>query len=95
MPESKDLKKIEKTLGKISQQQEEILTRLDRLEAAKGPDESTSQEALISFLDQFRSAEALGRDSLAPRLDETSVGKGQRGETRWWSVCALVEGFIF
>jgi len=73
MPDSKDLKKIEKALGKISHQQDEILTRLDRLEAGKRADESISKEALISFLDQFRAGEALGEASLGAWIEVSDV----------------------
>ena len=73
MADSKDLKKIEKALGKIGQQQEEILARLDRLEAGSGSDESMSHEALISFLDQFRAGEALGEASLGAWIEVSDV----------------------
>ena len=73
MADSKDLKKIEKALGKISQQQEEILTRLERLEAETPPAESMPREALISFLDQFRAGEALGEASLGAWIEVSNT----------------------
>ena len=73
MADSKDLKKIEKALGKIGQQQEEILARLDRLEAGSGSGESMSHEALVSFLDQFRAGEALGEASLGAWIEVSDV----------------------
>ena len=73
MADSKDLKKIEKALGKISQQQEEILTRLDRLETGSVSGESMSQDALVAFLDQFRAGEALGEASLGAWIEVSDV----------------------
>ena len=73
MADSKDLKKIEKALGKISQQQEEILTRLERLEAEEPSAESMPREALISFLDQFRAGEALGEASLGAWIEVSNT----------------------
>ncbi len=73
MPDSKDLKKIEKALGKISEQQEEILTRLQNLEAGTGSGPSISHDALISFLDQFRAGEALGEASLGAWIEVSDV----------------------
>ena len=73
MADSKDLKKIEKALGKISQQQEEILTRLERLEAEAPPAESMPREALVSFLDQFRAGEALGEASLGAWIEVSNT----------------------
>ncbi len=71
--DSKDLKKIEKALGKISKQQEEILTRLEKLEVGTESGESISQDALISFLDQFRACEALGEASLGAWIEVSDV----------------------
>ncbi len=73
MPDSKDLKKIEKALGKISKQQEEILGRLEKLEVGTESGESISQDALISFLDQFRAGEALGEASLGAWIEVSDV----------------------
>ena len=48
--DSKDLKKIEKALSKISDQQDEILGRLDRLEATGSPKAALSHDELIRFI---------------------------------------------
>lgn len=73
MSDSKDLKKIEKALGKISEQQEQILSRLEKLEAGSGGNAALSQEALITFLDQFRAGEALGEASLGAWIEVSDV----------------------
>lgn len=73
MTDSKDLKKIEKALGEICEQQKEILARLDGLERGTGSGSSVSSEALISFLDQFRAGEALGEASLGAWIEVSDV----------------------
>lgn len=70
--DSKDLKKIEKALSKISSQQEEIVARLDKLEAA-ALQEPVSHDELIRFLDQFRAGEALGEASLGAWIEVSDV----------------------
>ncbi len=75
----KTLGKIEKQLTKICQQQEEIVRRLDGLEAGLGSSGAAiSQEALIAFLDQFRAGEALGEASLGAWIEvsDTACVKG-------------------
>jgi ferritin-like protein len=64
----KALARIEKTLEKLSTQQEQIRAELGRLgergDALASPERSDRQ-ATIRFLDQFRAGEALGEASLA------------------------------
>ncbi len=70
----KTLGKIEKQLTKICQQQEEIVRRLDGLEAGLGSSGGAiSQEALIAFLDQFRAGEALGEASLGAWIEVSDM----------------------
>ena len=71
--DSKDLKKIEKALSKISDQQDEILGRLDRLEASGSTKEGLSHDELVLFLDQFRAGEALGEASLGAWIEVSDV----------------------
>jgi hypothetical protein len=71
--DSKDLKKIEKALSKISDQQDEILGRLDRLEVSGPPKAALSHDELIRFLDQFRAGEALGEASLGAWIEVSDV----------------------
>ena len=71
--DSKDLKKIEKALAKISSQQDEILERLESLETAAPQSDALSHDALISFLDQFRAGEALGEASLGAWIEVSDV----------------------
>ena len=73
--QSKTLGKIEKQLSKICDQQEEIVLRLDRLEQARtrSSGDAISQEALISFLDQFRAGEALGEASLGAWIEVSDL----------------------
>lgn len=70
----KTLGKIEKQLTKICQQQEEIVRRLDGLEAGLASSGGAiSQEALIAFLDQFRAGEALGEASLGAWIEVSDM----------------------
>jgi hypothetical protein len=71
------LKKIEKKLSKLIGHQEELATRLDKLEARATTGPATTAET-IKFLDQFRAGEALGEASLGAWIEicETPCLKG-------------------
>lgn len=60
------IKRIEKSLRRLAEQQEEVLARLGRLEARAdaGGGAAASQEEVLRFLDRFRAGEALGEASL-------------------------------
>ena len=73
MSDSKDLKKIEKALSKISSQQEQILARLDKLESGAGQSSAPTKKELVAFLDQFRAGEALGEASLGAWIEVSDV----------------------
>ncbi len=73
------LKRIEECLEQMSEQQGEICSRLDRLE--KGLTRGTAaspRKELLSFLDGFRAAEALGEASLGAWIEvcETDSVRG-------------------
>ena len=64
------LKRIEKTLKQLSEQQAEVCAQVarlsERVDGLRGADDSGPypKEKLIEFLDQFRAGEALGEASL-------------------------------
>jgi hypothetical protein len=59
------LSRIEQTLARLGQRQDEILERITRLETRTAPGGPPTRQEVIAFLDGFRAFEALG---------ETSVG---------------------
>jgi len=67
----KVLKKIAETLDCLVAQQQQILTRLDRLDASRAA--APSREEVIAFLDGFRANEALGEASLGAWIAVCSV----------------------
>jgi len=61
------LKRIEKAIEKLGEQQHEICSRIAGLEecvAGLGGAKTASRDEVIKFLDQFRAGEALGETSL-------------------------------
>jgi len=72
------LKRIEKKLAKLVDQQDEMATRLTSLEASLDPSRGASTEETIQFLDQFRAGESLGEASLGAWIEvcTTSCLKG-------------------
>jgi hypothetical protein len=69
------LKKIEKKLSKLIDQQDEIAARLERLEhrETSSAHSSPTTEETILFLDQFRAGEALGEASLGAWIEVCST----------------------
>ena len=68
------LKRIEKTLSKLAERQDEICEKLANLEArAAIPSTEASTEETIRFLDQFRAGEALGEASLGAWIAVSST----------------------
>ncbi len=64
------LTRIEKTLGQICEQQQQICSRLEQLESLAATGKSRmSEKDLIAFLDQFRAGEALGEASLGAWIE--------------------------
>lgn len=65
------LKRIEKCLEDLSEQQTEICSRLATLEKslAAAPARSASRKELLTFLDGFRAGEALGEASLGAWIE--------------------------
>lgn len=75
------LKKIEKTLTKITERQDEICERLAGLEAAEQSRPGALAAKTIGFLDQFRAGEALGEASLGAWI-EACRDPGLKGALR-------------
>ena len=64
------LKRIEKALSKLADQQDAICAQLARLETQGGaPSSGATTEETIAFLDQFRAGEALGEASLGAWIE--------------------------
>jgi DNA-binding ferritin-like protein len=78
------LKRIEKAIAKLGEQQAEICERIMGLEqrvSGSGGKAGASREETIAFLDQFRAGEALGEASLGAWIevsDTTCVRGGLR-----------------
>ena len=75
------LKRIEKAIGRLGEQQDEICRRIGALEqtvSAGSGSQGASREEVIRFLDQFRSGEALGESSLGAWIEvsDTACLKG-------------------
>lgn len=69
MSSDSSLKKIEKQLSKIIDQQHELATRMAALEANTAARAGASTDETIKFLDQFRAGEALGEASLGAWIE--------------------------
>ena len=67
------VKRIEKAIAKLAEQQEAICQKLESLEQKLGPSGGASVEEAISFLDQFRAGEALGEASLGAWIEVAEV----------------------
>lgn len=70
------LKRIEKAIGKLSLQQQEICAKLVALEERVekiGAGNGASREEVIRFLDQFRAGEALGEASLGAWIEASDT----------------------
>ena len=66
---SKELTKIEKSLERLAQRQDEICERLGSLEQQLVRSKPADPAKLIAFLDQFRAGEALGEASLGAWIE--------------------------
>ena len=74
--ERKLLEKIEKQLDRIARRQDEICSRIERLEsgaARAGAKGGISRDDLVTFLDQFRAGEALGEASLGAWIEVSDL----------------------
>ena len=58
------IKRIEKAIRRLGEQQDQVLERLSRLEASPSGSAGASTDETLLFLDQFRAGEALGEASL-------------------------------
>ena len=73
------LKRIEKAISKLAEQQDEICAAIAALEKrVEAPGGAASREEVIGFLDQFRAGEALGEASLGAWIEvsDTACLKG-------------------
>lgn len=73
------LKRIEKAISSLAEQQEAICAQLAKLEArVGGTSNGASREETVRFLDQFRAGEALGEASLGAWIEvsDTACLKG-------------------
>lgn len=68
------LSRIEQTLARLCQRQDEILERIARLEAHAPAGGPPSRGEVIAFLDGFRAYEALGETSVGAWIARCSTG---------------------